>query len=167
MSVYNYSNSNGKTSFNISFRSANTDTFTGLVYNARYFVNLRGIIDTDDFSKSYKVYFSMNMFSNGGTSIRSQIMTAKLQIGTNPINALIAGREAITSGIFMLFQNYYNTNTPTLIPSLHCRFIDNPPLILKNLYNTDYVNIVIQNTFNNHVQTFRYGFILHFEEIVD
>lgn len=170
MSVYNYSKSNGKTSFNISFRSINTDSYTGAsINNAKFFVDLRGIIDTDDFKKSYKVYLSFNLVGNGGTGLRNVIMTATLQIGTNPTNALLAGRESITSGKYMLFTNYYNSAAANigglaLIPYSFCRFEDNAPLFLKNLYNTDYVNIILQNQINNYNQNFRYVFILRFEE---
>ena len=145
MSVYNYSTGNGKkTSFNLYLSNTNVNSFTGEnPWNETYIVNLRGVIDTGDFLKSYKVYICYNMYP--GLNI-GQTFYLRFTLGNSLCNTTDSlGRTANDILIFEERPSLVNRRS-------QCRFKDNAPLIIKSLNNIDFVNIRLL-TLNDTQQT--------------
>jgi len=138
MSVYNYSTGNGKkTSFNLYLSNQNANSFTGVVpWNETYIVNLRGIIDTADFNKSYKVYICFSMHPG---LFAGAIFYCRFTLGNSLYNnSDYLGRTATDILIFDERVSLPNRRS-------QCRFKDNAPLIIKSLNNIDFVNVKILN----------------------
>jgi hypothetical protein len=166
MSVFNYNKGNDKqkTCFNLYLTNTNLSTFiknnplNGDAFNITFTVNLRGVIDSADFSKRYKVYVNYEVVAGFFGSANY----ARYTIGGNRLSNVTPTGE--TSGDVLLYEDYFYTSTRRTT----IKWNDNAPLYVNSLYNVDFVKIEV--LFGNNTQQFggqgrRFAVILRFEEI--
>jgi len=157
-----------KKKFNIHLSSRQTNSFSGPLYNARYFINLRGHVDESDFSKAWDVYMTFHSdkttdltTATGINPLESYAM--HLDIGPNFINAA-AFRERNTP-LFIMYQESF-TNGATVYTGFSTGNTDNSPIRINSLYNVSYINFEIFNINGQTIcnSTANYHIILHFCE---
>jgi len=145
MSVYGYSVSKGKTSFNIHLSSLQTASYMGSIYDAMYDVNLRGHLDVSDFQKEYNVYIALESQAitdlTTATGINPlETYTIHMDIGANFINSA-SFRERVTPD-FIAFQQQW-INGANVYNRFSVGSSDNPPIRIKTLYNVGQIGFNI------------------------
>jgi hypothetical protein len=150
-------------SFNI-YLDTNLSDSIGPESNKRFPINLSDVVKFQDFSKSYKVYFTMESTTSGSSSISALLIyLVDVTIGNNfsisKSNIPNIGPE------YILYTNVLGGDR-----FLNTKYDFNPPIILKSLYGVDYINIQIRRLDNANISgsyISRNQYHLHFEEIVD
>ena len=157
---------NNPVSFNIYFNNNNTNAI-GTRQNIKFPVDLSEVVSYEDFSKSYKVYLALES-TTGSSSVQNiPCYFLDINIGTNFING--KSNLPVLRPRFKVPVEVIKLSAISVINYMNVKFTDNPPIILKSLYNVNYVEFKLFYINGAVVNPFAVGvqYQLHFEEIVD
>jgi len=165
-----------KKMFSLALNSADLTSWTSSISEAAatFRVDPRGILDTQDYGKDYRVYLS---FQEVTTTANESMMGLRLDVGGNKlqhrgaaINGITAnGQTAYDFHFIGTFQNIATTATSPSLVILKRIVIDREdqgPIIVKSLNRLDYITVTFYSLRTGNI--FAYGpylAILHFEEI--
>ena len=145
-----------KKTFKIVIDSYNTNSYTGPLYMAIYFIDLNHIItNNDDYSKSYYMYCTF--ISEAGDNT------------TNLINSTSVYTLHIDMGKAINVFQYKNVKTPSFIvpvltilneasanspyTSFYLKDSDQRPVFINNMLNVNYIAINVNNASTNSTTT--------------
>ena len=117
----------GKTNFNIVCSSSDKDSFSGNIYDARYFVNFATLITDEEYKKKYKVSLRFK------TPLDADILETQTYLVSLIVNSKIYSQLnlGLSYVLAVLNKNVEDITTATL--SLDCSPTDNPPVIVSSL----------------------------------
>lgn len=160
-----------KTNYPVSFKlyfNNNNPTAIGIKSNLKFPVDLSEVVSYEDFSKSYKVYLAVESTTGSSSIGFSPCYLLDINIGSNFING--KSNLPVVRPRFKVPVDVIKLGVGSTINYMNARFRDNPPIILKSLYNVDYVEFKL---FTINGIPLGAGFAigvqyhLYFEEIVD
>lgn len=159
-----------KKNFSLALNLADTTSWTSAIGEAAatFRVDPRGILDTQDYGKDYRVYLS---FQQVITTANESMMGIRVDIGGNKLQH----RGAAVNGITATGQTAYDFHFigtfqwNTAISTAKRIVIDREdqgPVVVKGLNRLDYITITFYSLRTGNIFTFgTYLAILHFEEI--
>lgn len=152
----------GKKSFNLVLNSSDTTSWTGIHQSQCTFrVNPRGILDTEDYGKDYKVYMSMQQAQ--GTPAEANY-AMNLDIAGNRIQHIQAIGSTIKNTHFIL--NMQNNGALQTGKRSIIEAYDQGPIIIKGLNKLDYISVSnMSGASGNIAYLENYILIFRFEEI--
>ena len=131
--------------FKIILNSADTTSWSGILYNANYPVNMNNIIrDIEDYNKVYGLTFSLKGFEDGGIWDDSYY-ALRLNLG-NKVIPILPTNNQIYSG--SLFNNCYQGRTNKFWET---RPIDNTPVYYRDIQNINNISFTIWDFQYNRV----------------
>ena len=152
----------GKKSFNVVLNSSDTTSRTP-THQSRttFFINPRGIVDTADYGKDYKVYMSMMQLS--GTPAEANY-AMNLDIAGCKIQHSQAVGTTIKYTHFIL--NMQNNGALQTSKRSVIETYDQGPIIVKGLNKLDYISVLLMAGSSGDIAYLEnYVIILRFEEI--
>lgn len=156
------SSTKGKKSFNVVLNSSDTTSWTGIHQSQCTFrINPRGIVDTPDYGKDYKVY--LNMVQLSGTPAEANY-AMNLDIAGNKIQHVQAVGTTIKNTHFIL--NMQNNGALQTSKRSVIETYDQGPIIVKGLNKLDYISVLnMAGSTGSIAYLENYVIILRFEEI--
>lgn len=154
--------SSTKKSFNLVLNSSDTTSWTGIHQSQAVFrINPRGIVDTQDYGKDYKIY--LNMMQLYGTPAEANY-AMNLDIAGNRIQHVQAIGSTIKNTHFIL--NMQNNGALQTSKRSVIKTDEQGPIIVKGLNKLDYISVsLIAGASGSIAYLENYVIILRFEEI--
>lgn len=151
-----------KKSFNVVLNSSDTTSWSGNHQSKCTFrINPRGILDTEDYGKDYKVYMAMQQAQ--GTPAEANYAMS-LDIAGCRIQHVQAVGSTISNTHFIL--NMQNNGALQTSKKSIIEPYDQGPIIVKNLTKLDYIRVsFIAGSSGSQAYLENYILIFRFEEI--
>ena len=116
-----------KKNFNIVCSSFDDNSYTGISYDAQYYVNFGTLIDDEDYKKRYKITLRLK------TAIDADISNAETYICNLIVNSKVYSQQNLGLSYTLGILNKNIDDITTGIFSLDCSPDDNPPLVIHTL----------------------------------
>lgn len=120
----NPTKSNDKHCFNLVLNSVNTNSYTGTISNANYYVNFQDVVADEYLNRSYKVYTRFKSLPS------SNIVDTQLYLLNVGLNMNTHNQSNLRSITTTAVLNRVLDGTDW---SLNCNVLDNPPMMLDVL----------------------------------
>lgn len=150
-----------KTNFNLVFNSVNTASFTGDIFNAKYFIDFSSLIQPEDFNKKYKMTFRIK------TSTSVDILPTLTYILKINVNSRIYNQNNLSADYTLGALSNSLDDQQNGYLCIDTKPNDNPPVIIHSL---DRLNMIGLSFYINETETLfttipDYILILNFEEV--
>ena len=151
-----------KTNFNIVCNSTIASSYTGDIYNAKYFVNLGVLLDNEnDYKKRFKVSLRFKCPQD------ADILSSQAYICSLLINTRVNTQENLNTSYTLAILDKINDDPTAGTLSLNCSPYDNSYIIINGLDRIDTIGLRfnILETGGLFVGIPNYIAILNFEEM--
>ena len=124
-----------KKNFNIVCSSFDDNSYSGISYDAQYYVNFGTLIDDEDYKKRYKITLRLK------TAIDADILTTQTYICNLIVNSKVYSQQNLGLSYTLGILNKNIDDITTGIFSLDCSPDDNPPLVISTLDKTSTIGL--------------------------
>ena len=157
------------TTFKIILNSLDTNSWTGVKYNATYPIDLRNVILIDkNLDYEYSMTYTFLSKAEAGLS-SANIYQIGITLGNGAINSSILQPNQSSGGGLTtdILNVIYDQTSGVLKSHFQNSVSDSPPTYVRNLRNLNTINIkVCDNSYTMYSGSADYLCVLHFHKIV-